>query len=170
MLVAMECGVQYRAGMFSGSPQRPRIMMRICAAVSFLFWAGCLNAQPGACDHLTATTPKDINALASTGLALSHAEQYNAAAVCYRKILAIDPNIPQIQLNLGLAEFKSGRFREAAERFQTVLKLDPKNTQAPTLLGMSYYGGRMFAEAATSLEIALAAEPENRSEEHTPEL
>ena len=95
MLVAMECGVQYRAGMFSGSPQRPRIMMRICAAVSFLFWAGCLNAQPGACDHLPATTPKDINALASTGLALSHAEQYNAAAVCYRKILAIDPNIPQ---------------------------------------------------------------------------
>ena len=150
MLVAMVCGVQ-----------RPKIKMRICAAISFLFWAACLNAQPGSCDHLPATTPKDINALASTGLALSHAEQYDAAAVCYRKILAIDPNIPQIQLNLGLAEFKSGRFREAVQRFQTVLKLDPQNTQAPTLLGMSYYGGRMFEEAATNLEIALAADPEN---------
>src|ERR1035438_3775825 len=127
MLVAMVCGVQ-----------RPKIKMRICAAISFLFWAGCLNAQPGGCDHLPGTRPEDINALSRTGQAHSPAAQYHAAAVCYRKILAIDPNIPQIQLNLGLAEFKTGRFREAVQRFQTVLKLDPQNTQAPTLLGMSY--------------------------------
>jgi tetratricopeptide (TPR) repeat protein len=145
MLVAMGPGAHDRDGgsrlaaTFSDSPRRrQRIRVRICAAVSFMFLAGCLNAQTGACDVLPARTPDDINALASTGLALSHAKKYDAAAVCYRKILAIDPNIPQIQLNLGLAEFKSGRFREAAERFQTVLKLDPKNTQAPTLLGMSY--------------------------------
>lgn len=136
-------------------------MMRIWVAVWFMGWAGCLNAQPGGCDALPATKPDDINALASTGLALSHSGQYEAAVACYRKILSIDPNIPQIQLNLGLAEFKSGRFREATEPFQTVLKLDPKNMQARILLGMSYYGSRMFKEAAANLEIALGADPEN---------
>jgi len=135
--------------------------MRTCAAVLLIVSAACLRAQSGGCEVLPATKPDDINALARTGLALSRAKQYDAAAVCYRKVLAIDPNIPQIQLNLGLAEFKSGRFREAAEPFQAVLKLDPKNMQARTLLGMSYYGSRMFKDAAANLEIALAADPEN---------
>jgi tetratricopeptide (TPR) repeat protein len=133
----------------------------MCAAVWLIVSAACLHAQAGHCDALPATSPEDINALANTGLALSRAEQYEAAAVCYRKVLAIDPDIPEIQLNLGLAEFKRGRFREAAEPFQTVLKHDPKNMQARTLLGMSCYGARMFKDAAANLEIALAADPEN---------
>lgn len=137
------------------------IKMRICAAVLLMVSAACLHAQAGGCEALPAAKPEDINALANTGMALSHAKRYDAAAVCYRKILAIDPNIPQIQLNLGLAEFKRGRFREATEPFRTVLKLDPKNMQARTLLGMTYYGSRMFKDAAANLEIALAADPEN---------
>src|ERR1019366_9495266 len=137
------------------------IKMRICAAVLLMVSAACLHAQAGGCEALPAAKPEDINALANTGMALSHAKRYDAAAVCYRKILAIDPNIPQIQLNLGLAEFKSGRFREAVQRFQTVLKLDPQNTRAPPLLARSSCGGRMFEEPATNLEIALAADPEN---------
>jgi len=135
--------------------------MRICAAVMWMAAAACLPAEDSGCETLPATKPDDINALANTGIALSHANQYDAAAVCYRKVLAIDPNIPQIQLNLGLAEFKSGRFREATDPFLAVLKLDQNNMQARTLLGMSYYGSRMFKEAAASLEIALAADPEN---------
>ena len=137
--------------------------MRICAAVSLMISAACLHAQAGGCEALPATKPEDINALANTGLALSRAKQYDAAAVCYRKVLAIDPNIPQIQLNLGLAEFKSGRLREATELFEAVLKLDPRNMQARTLLGMSYYGGRRFKDAAASLEIALAGRPGERA-------
>jgi tetratricopeptide (TPR) repeat protein len=135
--------------------------MRICAAASLMVSAACLYAQTGGCEVLPATKPEDINALANAGLALSRAKQYDAAAVCYGKVLAIDPNIPQIQLNLGLAEFKSGRFRQATGPFRAVLELDPKNTQARTLLGMSYYGSRMFKDAAASLQIALAADPEN---------
>jgi tetratricopeptide (TPR) repeat protein len=150
------------AGILIGSPRSgQRIAMRICAAVTLMATAACLHGQAGGCGDMPATKPDDINALANTGLALSHAKQYDTAAVCYRKILAFDPNIPQIQLNLGLAEFKSGRFREAIEPFQAVLKLDQKNMQARTLLGMSYYGSRMFQEAAANLEIALAADPEN---------
>jgi len=131
------------------------------AVVSLMVPAACLYAQAGGCETLPAAKPEDINALASAGLALSRAEQYDAAAVCYRKVLAIDPRIPEIQLNLGLAEFKSGHFHEATEPFRTVLDLDPQNVQARTLLGMTYYGSRMFKDAAANLEIALAADPEN---------
>jgi tetratricopeptide (TPR) repeat protein len=133
-------------------------MMRFCAVLWFA--VACLRAQSG-CESLPASNTGDINLLANTGIQLSHAKQYDAAAACYRKALFIDPNIPQIQLNLGLAEFKGGHFREAIEPFQTVLKLDPKNMQARTLLGMTYYGSRMFREAAENLEIALAADPDN---------
>ena len=150
------------AGILVGGSWRGQgIAMRICAAFLFVVLAAYLHAQNSGCEALPATKPEDINALANAGLALSHAQQYDAAAVCYRKVLAIDPNIPQIQLNLGLAEFKRGRFREATEPFLAVLKLDPKDLQARTLLGMSYYGSRMFKDAAASLEIALAADPEN---------
>src|ERR1039458_2955516 len=104
--------------------------MRICAAVLWTISTACLHAQTGGCEVLPGTKPEDINALANTGLALSRAQQYDAAAVCYRKVLAIDPKIPQIQLNLGLAEFKSGRLRGAVEPFRAVLELDPNNMQA----------------------------------------
>jgi tetratricopeptide (TPR) repeat protein len=100
----------------SAAHSGPGIKMRICAALSLIVSAACLHAQTGGCEVLPAAKPEDINALANTGLALSRAKQYDAAAVCYRKVLAIDPNIPQIQLNLGLAEFKSGRFRQAPGR------------------------------------------------------
>lgn len=131
------------------------------AAASLLLCAACLHAQGSGCEELPAAKADDINALANTGLALSRAKQYQAAAACYRKVLAIDPNIPEIQLNLGLAEFKSGHFREATKPFEAVLKLDPKNTQARTLLGMTDYGLHMFKEAAANLAIAAAADPEN---------
>ena len=111
----------------------------------------CVSAQTRGCEALPVAKPQDINLLAHNGIELSHAKRYDAAAVCYRKVLAIDPDIPEIQLNLGLAEFKSGRFRPAAELFQTVLKQDPKNMQARILLGMSFYGVRMFREAAANL-------------------
>ncbi|MGD0619743.1 MAG: tetratricopeptide repeat protein, partial [Bryobacteraceae bacterium] len=82
-------------------------MRRFCTVLWFA--AACLRAQSG-CESLPASKPGDINLLANTGIQLSHEKQYDAAAACYRKVLAIDPNIPQIQLNLGLAEFKNGRF------------------------------------------------------------
>ncbi len=115
----------------------------------------------GGCRDLPAVGPADINPLAQRGIALSHAGQYGGAAECYRKVLAIDPKIPQIQLNLGLAEFKQGRFDKAIEPFRAVLALEPKNRQAETLLGMSCYGARKFQEASEGLAAALDADPAN---------
>ena len=100
--------------------------------------------------------------IAKTGIALSARQQYQAAADCYRKALAINPKIPELQLNLALAEFKLGRFRAAIGPLKVVLAAKPGNMQARTLLGMSYYGLSQFAEALPFLEAALAADADNQ--------
>ena len=115
-------------------------------AVLALFAGSAVGATAATgCESLPAASPDHIKALANTGLSLSRAGQYKAAAECYRRVLAIDPNISSIQLNLGLAEFKAGRFRDAIGPFKAAAGLDPTSFQARTMLGMAYFGARMYA-------------------------
>src|SRR5581483_5678819 len=81
-------------------------------------------SESSGCDGMPAQKPDDINPLAQRGIELSHKNDYGPAADCYRKVLAIDSNIPEIQLNLGLAEFKQGHFEPAVTAFDATLKLD----------------------------------------------
>lgn len=53
---------------------RTGIAMRICAAVTLMAAVACFHAHAGGCEVLPATKPEDINAPASTGLALSRAK------------------------------------------------------------------------------------------------
>ncbi|HLJ47131.1 MAG TPA: tetratricopeptide repeat protein [Bryobacteraceae bacterium] len=122
---------------------------------------GFAATEEEGCETLPASAPEHINALANTGLSLSRAGKYQVAAKCYRKVLAIDPNIAPIQVNLGLAEFKSGSFRDAIPPLKSAVELDPENFQALTMLGMTYFGARMYKEAAETLEQSLAKQPDN---------
>jgi tetratricopeptide (TPR) repeat protein len=129
--------------------------------LTFMAIAAWAQNQDDGCKALPATSPEHINALANTGMALSRTRKYDAAAECYRKVLAIDPNIPQIQLNLGLAEFKAGAFSDAIAPLKAAVALDPKDFQARTMLGMACFGARMYRDAATNLEMAVAEQPDN---------
>jgi tetratricopeptide (TPR) repeat protein len=110
--------------------------------------------------------PSNIPALSSLGVLLARQRKYQEAASSYKKALAIDSRIPEIQLNLGLAYFKLGNFRAAVAPFRAALELMPSRFQAKVLLGMSYYGAGMYRDAATQLEAALAAEPNNLELRH----
>lgn len=118
------------------------------------------------CQTLPARNRADIPALANAGLAFSRQQHYKEAADCYRKALSIEPNIREIQLNLGLAEFKMGDFQAALAPLAAVLAIEPGNLQARTLLGMSYYGAGMYAKAVQELDRALAADPSNTQLHH----
>src|ERR1022692_2481620 len=96
----------------------------------------------------------------------SRQQHYKEAADCYRKALSIEPNIREIQLNLGLAEFKLGDFQAALAPLAAVLAIDPQSLQARTLLGMRYYGAGMYAKALPELDRALAADPKNTQLHH----
>jgi tetratricopeptide (TPR) repeat protein len=110
---------------------------------------------------LPARNRNDIPALAQAGVEFSHQQHFKEAADCYRKALAIDPKLRELQLNLGLAEFKLGDFHAAIGPLGATAALDPTNLQARTLLGMSYYGAGMFAKAVPELDRALAADSKN---------
>lgn len=126
-----------------------------------------LHAYAGTnCQMLPARNRADVPALANTGLEFSRQQRYKEAAACYRKALLIDPNIRDVQLNLGLAEFKLGDFRAALPPLTAAVALDPGNVQARTLLAMSYYGAGMFAKAIPELDRALAADPNNAELHH----
>jgi tetratricopeptide (TPR) repeat protein len=113
------------------------------------------------CQALAARNKGDIPALANAGLDFSRQRHYREAADCYRKALALEPKVRELQLNLGLAEFKLGDFQAALGPLGAVLATDPESLQARTLLGMSYYGAGMYAKAVPELDHALAAEPAN---------
>lgn len=105
--------------------------------------------------------PDDAEALARLGVVLSKEGKYGDAAPTYRKALAMNSNLPGIQLNLGLAEFKRGRFQAAIAPFRAALAAEPNNLQARTLLGLTYYGTMRFDEAVKQLEMAAKVDADN---------
>src|SRR5450432_1140998 len=83
--------------------------------------------------------PRDAEAFASLGVVLAREGKYPEAVRSYKKALALNPQLPGIQLNLGLAEFKQGHFPAALAPLNSALSADPQSVQARTLLGLSYY-------------------------------
>lgn len=98
---------------------------------------------------------------AGTGVALAHDGKYREAIGAYRRAIALDPELPNIQLNLGLAYFKLRDLAHAAPAFERALRADAGNFQVQALLGMSYFGLGRFADAVAPFEKATGAQPEN---------
>ncbi|MBF0136782.1 MAG: tetratricopeptide repeat protein [Magnetococcus sp. DMHC-1] len=63
--------------------------------------------------------------LASLGMALRSADQPRDAEICYREILAREPNNPHIRNTLALLLQKMGRIEEARQEFETTLAAAP---------------------------------------------
>jgi tetratricopeptide (TPR) repeat protein len=108
--------------------------------------------------------PRNAQAFAHLGLVQARQEHYPEAIANYRKAKALNPGIPQLNLNLGLALFKSGSFREAEREFELELKGHPSDAEAKhltTLAGMSYYGAHDYAAAVPFLKQAAAEDSRN---------
>ena len=108
--------------------------------------------------------PRNALAFAHLGLLEAHQEHYAEAIGYYRKAKAINPQIPQLNLNLGLALFKSGSFRESATVFLAELKKqnsEAEHQRLTILVAMSYYGAHDYAKAVPYLKEAAAADKSN---------
>lgn len=114
--------------------------------------------------------PRNALGFAHLGLLEARQEHYSEAIAHYRKAKALNPAIPQLNLNLGLALFKNGEFAEAAALFERELKThsqhadDAANTEArrlTILAGMSHYGAHAYAMAIPYLKEAVAADQRN---------
>ncbi|WP_263350034.1 tetratricopeptide repeat protein [Acidicapsa acidisoli] len=110
--------------------------------------------------------PRNGQAYAHLGLLEARQEHYPEAIAFYRKAQALDPVIPQLNLDLGLALFKSGSFRESAKLFEAELRKHPKSPETQkltTLAAMSHYGAREYFAAVPYFKEAAAADPRNLS-------
>jgi tetratricopeptide (TPR) repeat protein len=110
--------------------------------------------------------PRNGQAYAHLGLLEARQEHYPEAIAFYRKAQALDPVIPQLNLNLGLALFKSGSFRDSAKLFEAELRRHSKSSDVQrltSLAAMSHYGAHEYGAAIPYLRDAVAADPRNLS-------
>jgi tetratricopeptide (TPR) repeat protein len=114
---------------------------------------------------LAKENPSNPEPLAHIGFLEARQQHYAVAVTYYRKALALNPEMPGLQLNMGLALFKGGEYKEAIRVFEPLLKGQPASspeTQRLTLLlGMSYYGLGEYAAAAPYLKAASDQDPQN---------
>lgn len=94
---------------------------------------------------------------ANRGVSLAKESKYREAVQAYKHAAAIDPTLPNINLNIGLAWFKAGDFRQALSAFQK----EPASERVTTLIGMSYFGLAQYKEAAARIKPLVDAQPEN---------
>jgi tetratricopeptide (TPR) repeat protein len=125
-----------------------------------LMQAGRFHEAEDLWRKLTESEPRNASAHANLGLALARQEQLAAAAVEYRKALAIQPNQPTLSFDLGLAEFKQGHFAKAIPAFKSA-GAATTDQRIPVLVGMSYFGLHQYGDAVPYLEIASTADPGN---------
>ena len=96
-------------------------------------------------------------AQANLGVSLAKEGKYREAVQAYQRAAAMDPTLPNLNLNIGLAWFKAGQFRPALAAFQK----EPPNDRVNTLIAMSYFGMAQYKEAAARLKPLVEAQPDN---------
>lgn len=122
---------------------------------------GKLTEAEAAWQGVVKLEPRNGQAFAHIGLIEAHQEHYPEAIANYRKAAKLNPEIPQLNMNLGLALFKSGSFKEAAPIFLSELKKHPTeeaHQRLTILVGMSYYGLHDYNAAVPYLKEAAAAD------------
>jgi len=105
--------------------------------------------------------PANAEALAHLGLLEARQQHYETAVDYYRRALAIQPDLPGLQMNLGLTLFKAAQFPFAIQSFSSELKKHPGDLRLTTLLGMAHYGTKDYLVAIPFLQRALENDPVN---------
>lgn len=109
--------------------------------------------------------PTSAEAYAHLGFLEAQQQRYAQAIPLYRKALALQPNMPQLRMNLGLALFKAGALKDAIRIFDALLKQQPPSSpeaqRLKTLIGMSHYGLGEYVAAVPYLKQATTEDPQN---------
>ena len=111
------------------SQDLPRAAM---VAVLLLSWAMCA----GAIEESTPQAP--VEALWKEAAAAQQAQEFDRAASLYRKILAIQPDFTEAEVNLGLMLHLAGNMKEAIASFEHVLVRHPDLFAPNFLVGIDY--------------------------------
>lgn len=126
---------------------------------------GKIEEAQAAWKSLLITQPNSAEAYAHLALLEARQEHYQEAIPHYRKALALNPQTPNLKLNLGLSLFKAGELKETIQIFEPMLKSmpasSPQRLRLATLTGLAHYGVGNYAAAAPYLKEATAGDPQN---------
>jgi len=119
--------------------------------------------------------PTDAAANGKLGMVLDAYEQYDSAALCYRRAHALDAKSFEWMYDLGWVEFKQGKYDEAAKTLAAALALPPddllselpsgQRLAARLKLAESWLAAGQFA-AAGKLYTEIIQEDPNSAEAH----
>jgi tetratricopeptide (TPR) repeat protein len=112
-------------------------------------------------DGIAKTDPRDAEALAHLGLLEARQEYYDTAIDYYRRAVAINSDLPGLQMNLGLALFKAAQFPDAIKSFSSEIKKHPGDRRLTILLGMAHYGMKDYLVTIPYLQRATENDPQN---------
>lgn len=105
--------------------------------------------------------PESVDARLGLARTLFDAKRWEEAALEIRRALALDPNQPWAQMELGVALRHLGRPDEALAALQEALRLDPNNVQAHLELAETYRSRQQYAAALPHYEFVAERRPTN---------
>ncbi|RMF79381.1 MAG: tetratricopeptide repeat protein, partial [Nitrospirae bacterium] len=103
----------------------------------------------------------DPAALRARAEALARDGKLGAAAVCYRRALAVRPDDPALLKGLARAQVRLHRVPEAIESYRHLLRVAPRDAQAAAELAELYYRGGLYAKALEVADRLLELEPDS---------
>ena len=110
--------------------------------------SGLLAQQPDAFESL----------LASAQQAQARSD-FQSAAEFYKQAVALHPEIPELQANLGLMYYQTGQYEQAADAFRAAIRLKPALFVPNLFLGLDYIRVKRFKEAIPYLKQAALKKP-----------
>ncbi|MCG3159471.1 MAG: Beta-barrel assembly-enhancing protease [Acidobacteria bacterium] len=103
------------------------------------------------------------------GIGLLEQAQYGPAANAFRRASALNPNDPNLMVNIAIAEMRTERFgpereqwRKASSALEEALRLDPSNWRTRYYRALVLRGDGRLQEAADELRQIVARYPRDR--------
>ncbi|PYR76575.1 MAG: hypothetical protein DMF87_17920 [Acidobacteria bacterium] len=105
--------------------------------------------------------PRDADAWANLGNALSALNRDNEALQAYQRAVDVDPNNGLSQRNLALEYLQQNDFSNAVAHAREAVRLTPNDAAAHNLLGLALIGAQKTDEAIAEFRASLAIQPAN---------
>lgn len=112
-------------------------------------WKQCLRLDPSF-----------VDAYYGIGSAATNRQQYDQAAECYRRALALDPASPKAPIDLAYALMSQGDLREVVAVLEESIGGGLRSMPAFLLLGQAYHQLKQYEKAKKSFETAVRIAPE----------
>lgn len=127
----------------------------------FLMAAGKLHDARKICLALVTQKGESAQAWRLLGQINGNLAQYDDAAACFQKAIAITPHDVMGHIFLGMSLLGGGRTSQAISVLRHATELDPGRAAAHARLGDALQREACFAEAQASYEAALKLNPDN---------